>query len=478
MRGPLATLAGVVAVAVLLPLSVAGLRPAVEAPPPAPAITEPPPSDPLALSDTDDGTELLREQIGGLAALVLPADPLVRACAAPVPAPGPEETGVDGVVGATERLRGLSLDEGVDVRLVDHAEMVREVEERFASRADPDRTDVEGRILTALGAIDPGTDLAGLRLDAFAEQVSGMYAGADRLVLVRVEEPGWLSPLEQVVLAHELEHALTHQHLGRPRGQAGDRDARLASLALVEGSATLLMVQYARTALDEVERDRLHDALLARASGSALAGYTPYLLAELRFPYQDGLRFVCARWLEGGWEAVDAAYDEPPVSSAEILFPDRYGQAPRSPDHLGDLRPPWTQAHTSTFGAAELLWLLEAPGGDPGAGPPDARERVSAWDGGVLELWVHGDEQALGLAVAEREDDRARPRLCATLGDWYEAAFPDAVRTAAENGAAFSGATQHAKLACPAGEARLGIGPTPDVAAALVRRPGDEIHQN
>ena len=36
------------------------------------------------------------------------------------------------------------------------------------------------------------------------------------------------------------------------------------------------------------------------------------------------MNFACSLFSEGGWEAVDAAYDNPPATTVEILFPELY----------------------------------------------------------------------------------------------------------------------------------------------------------
>jgi hypothetical protein len=473
MRGPLATLVAIV----LLGLGLAfGAPLVVPTPPPAPpaAPAQAPPAEAVQPPPGDAEDALLRERHGGLAALVVPPGPELEACARPGSALPPTAAGarVEAVTAATEALRDLTLDEPVDVRLVDADTMRTEVAERFADRGDPERVALEERLLLALGAIDAGVDLAALRVAAFAEHVSGLHAGSDELVLVRVDDPDELSPLERVVLAHELEHALTYQHLGRPaehRAGAEHADEQRASLAVVEGSATLAMLQYAWVLLDAGERSALRTALLERAIEGALADYTPYLLAELRFPYSDGLRFICALWLEGGWAAVDAVYANPPQSSAQILFPERYGEEPAEPRALGRLPEPWERARTTVFGAAELLWLVEAPGGDRDAALDAPRERVGAWDGGRLVLWTRGQETAVGVALVERRDGAERPALCATVREWYEAAFPDAAAEHHEDEVRFAGADQDAALRCDDDGVRLGIAPEGALAEALVR---------
>jgi hypothetical protein len=424
----------------------------------------------LAWAWWPDPDAALRERLGGLASLLIGDDPLLRACADPGhPVPGAEEAEADPVAtvtAQTEALRELALDQPPEVRLLADAEMTAQVAEFFEDRGEAEQIDLDTRALTALGAIPPGTDLAALRVEAFAEQVSGYHLGEQQLIGIRVSEPDRLSPLERVVLAHELEHALSFQHLGRPadhRDQEESADARRASSALVEGSAAATMLQYATAALTPAEQSTMRDQLRARAEQRALSRYSPYLLAELRFPYQEGLRYTCQRWLDGGWAAVRAAYLDPPATTAAILFPDRPGD-PRKPAGLSDPGRSWEHARTSSFGAAELEWLLAAPGGNPAAGLDRVRERVSTWDGGELTVWTRGDASAVGLALVDRGGGA---RLCDTVRQWYAAAFPVAVEERDGARVRFDGRGQDAVLDCPGSQVRLGIAPTLAAAAAI-----------
>jgi hypothetical protein len=443
-----------------------------------------------------DPDAALRARLGGLSGLLIGDDPLLRACADPAGAtPGPDPSGgspgpdpeattpgpdptpepdqadpVATVIAQTEALRGRRLPGPPEIQLLAGEQMTDRVAEFFADRGDPEQVDIDRRALTALGAIVPGTDLAALRVDAFAEQVSGYHLGAEAQIGVRVQTPGALSPLERVVLAHELEHALSYQHLGRPadyREGEETADARRAASALVEGSAAAAMLQYATTVLDPVEQAAMRVELVDRAGQDALSGYSPYLRAELRFPYLAGLRYTCQRFLDGGWPAVEAGYRDPPASTAAVLFPERQGEQPREPAALAEPGRPWRHADTSSFGLAELEWLLAAPGGDPGAGLDRLRERVADWDGGLRTVWTDGAATAVGLALVDRGE--RGPPLCDTVREWYAAAFPTAAANRGDTSVRFDGQRQDAVLTCPGSQVRLGIAPTLDEASAITR---------
>src|SRR5215210_4583943 len=123
------------------------------------------------------------------------------------------------------------------------------------------------------------------------------------------------------------------------------------------------------------------------AAQEQLAGAPSYVRNELAFPYLSGLSYVCRLYAEGGWPAVDAAYRDLPQTTAELLFPDRAGVAPKVPRSIPSPGSGWTEAQKDTLGAAQLLWLFEAPGGDEGKAIDNASDAVQHWAGGAISLY-------------------------------------------------------------------------------------------
>jgi hypothetical protein len=156
------------------------------------------------------------------------------------------------------------------------------------------------------------------------------------------------------------------------------------------------------------------------------------------------------------------------MTTAEILFPERY------PDREGavEVRDPsrphrFDHLFSGSFGAANLMWLFEAPGGDQMKALGDPKERVSSWAGGEVRLWTRAGDSALGLALVER---RGSDDLCRSVTEWYEAAFDDSeVETEASEQLARDGDMQDAVVSCSEDEVRLGVGPDIDTARAIVQ---------
>ncbi|GIU89385.1 MAG: hypothetical protein KatS3mg010_0484 [Acidimicrobiia bacterium] len=156
----------------------------------------------------------------------------------------------------------------------------------------------------------------------------------------------------------------------------------------------------------------------------ALEDAPPFLAAQLEFPYTEGLSFVCALQSAGGWDAVDAAYREPPTTTAQVLFPERYaaGEGAVAVDPpSGPRGDGWRHVRTTTFGAADLLLLFEDAGLD------DPRDRAGAWAGGTVAQYRDGDDVAVRIGLVQHED---ADDLCASMRDWA-ATVEDAAVTCA-----------------------------------------------
>jgi hypothetical protein len=416
----------------------------------------------------------LIERIGGAAGGGL-ADQaaLVECLGGSIPGQASEEAPVGSprelvvaIARQVERLRELRFRETVDATFLSSDEAAARVRELFLQDYPEKTADHEERILTALGAIAAGTDLRNLQAETLGQQVAGFYDPRSSELVIRQTgmEPG---PFDRVTLAHELDHALTDQVLGLPLPDEpvqGREDRDLAALAVVEGDATLIMQRFATSLSFQEQLELLNPEVIAE-SEAGLGDFPPYLRQELLFPYEDGLRFVCQLFAQGGWDAVNAAYTDPPESTAQILFPDRYfaDEEPVDPPDPDTLAGPWHRAATEEFGAANLLWLLRAAEGHSSTDPMDA---ASAWAGGQIELWTRGADSAVALALVDVPG--AAVDLCRAMVDWYRTSFggSDAPRRADE-ALARDGPGQDAVVTCPDGEVFVGIGPDLRTARAV-----------
>lgn len=383
---------------------------------------------------------------------------------------GPVDAQIDAIGRAVESLRGLQFDgePPVGFKPVDEfaAEVTREAEEAYT----PEQARIDGDRLFRLGAIEPGTDVRAQAIELLSQQAVGFYDPDSGEVVVRGDVADSLGPQEQITVAHELEHALIDQHVGLPEigPDAGDDDELLTRLSVMEGGAVLVQNRFASGTLSSDQRMELGSGPQVQASREALEAVPHQLRRQLVFPYEEGFAFVCHVYNEGGWEAVNELLADPPESSAAVLFPGRLDEgAPEALD-LGSPLEGWEPVEETTFGLAELMWLLEAPGDDREATVEPAGQRASAWDGGVIRTLRQGERVAVELAMAQRE---SHPSLCETMTDWHEAAFPDVPEAeAAEREAlAVAGEGHAGVIVCADQEVHVGLAPELDTARQLAQ---------
>lgn len=375
------------------------------------------------------------------------------------------ETQVQAVQDIVEDERGLSADGDLSIDFVSLDEVQRRAVELTEKELDRERAQVEARFLQALGAVEPGTDLAQAQLDALDAGVGGFYNPDTGELVIGSEQ---MDGTGAYITAHEIVHALADTTFGLPDtvelAESAGADAAYAALNAIEGDASLYGQMFTA---EHLPMDQLLALQSEAARSQAELDEMPYFVRRnLEFPYVEGMTFTCDIFLDGGWSAVDETYTELPTTSAQILFPDRY----RDGETAVQVRQPadpdgWSRLAGDTFGAADLLFLLEAPGGDPDAALDDPTELAQGWAGGSYTVWDRSGETAVALVLAQHHDG---PALCETMTDYYAAAFPDSRRSGDGADVAFEGDDQSAVVTCDGAEVALGVGPDLDTARAAV----------
>ncbi|MDP9293303.1 MAG: hypothetical protein M3O90_02585, partial [Actinomycetota bacterium] len=223
-----------------------------------------------------------------------------------------------------EELRGLRFKRRPVPEQVTSAQARREGLEDLDRSYPERRRHADEEVLKLLGLLEPGVNLRDVSASVFGQGVAGYYD--PRTGRLRIVEGAQTANrvLNEITLAHELTHALEDQRFGLDLDQAaGSDDAALARLALVEGTATSLMLEYAERHFSPAQT---LGGLLS-SLGQDTGDLPPFVEAQLLFPYTAGQRFVERLYRVGGgrWAVVDAALRfRPPASTEQILHPDTY----------------------------------------------------------------------------------------------------------------------------------------------------------
>jgi hypothetical protein len=248
---------------------------------------------------------------------------------------------LDADMKTVEKLRGLTFTHPVVSKTITRAELPKVLRAQM-EKSLPYSPDDYALVLRALQLVDAGkTDLVGSMLDLYESQVLAFYDPLTHTYFAIDKLPsaaaamGDSDMLRESVVIHELTHALQDQRFragARDLALQKDTDGGLAFHALLEGEATLVMIDYvldrAGQKLDDVLGNPEVLSMLTSSLGAAdktIDSSTPRYFAEsLKFPYAEGLKLVIDGYRRGGWKMVDRMDENPPRSTREVLHPAEY----------------------------------------------------------------------------------------------------------------------------------------------------------
>jgi hypothetical protein len=251
----------------------------------------------------------------------------------------------------------------------------QEVRDYLVREDKEDKNDAERyadeKTLEAFGLIPKGFPLDSFMLDVLTDQVAGLYDPKAKEFYIA----DWIPVDEQkTVMSHELTHALEDQSFRIDdwiKAARPNDDAELARDSVSEGSAMAAMVDYQMLDQHIGVRELPDVTLLIRAGAITemdkdpnLAKAPIYIRDELLFPYLAGTGFT-QEFLKAhsGWKDIHLVFENPPVSTQQILHPDLYlnGTKPVAvtlPTWKGVAPDDWKLLEENTmgeFGVGEVL---------------------------------------------------------------------------------------------------------------------------
>jgi hypothetical protein len=294
---------------------------------------------------------------------------------------------------------GVAFKAEVGVEYLSHEQLARYLTEMFDSEYPVADAEADRRTLVALDLMPAATDLRRLRARVLEDNVVGFYdERPSRRRLCVVSGDHRLTPMNQLVLAHELRHALQDQYLnihGLLPDSIGDYDdRRLAMMSMLEGDATFVMERFLMGRLGAGAA-----GLEAEGGGSSLFGLGAAAAAQipdapavvrdqLVLPYFAGRDFIESAYEDGGWEAVKAVWARPPISTEQVLHPEKYKarEGPRAVELPG---PPagGLLLREGVLGEALLRTLLGEGSEGASAGWGGDAYRVFDLSGRTLLVW-------------------------------------------------------------------------------------------
>ena len=227
-----------------------------------------------------------------------------------------------------EGLRGLPRANDLDRKTLTPEELRQRVMEDFFVDYTEEDVRQDALILNLFGLIDRDYDLYELFVELYSEQIAGFYDDETREMVV-VQGKEFAGP-ERMTYAHEYTHALQDAQYDLNDGlKLDDDNCELDSeycaavTALVEGDASFTETQWFLEYSSL--KDKQEVLQYYQEYASPIFDNTPAFLQEdLIFPYVKGLEFVTKLYEDGGYAAIDGAFLNPPVSTEQIMHPERY----------------------------------------------------------------------------------------------------------------------------------------------------------
>ncbi|WP_251341710.1 Hvo_1808 family surface protein [Haloplanus halophilus] len=233
-----------------------------------------------------------------------------------------------------EYLRDTEFSSDVPVEVISREEFQRRSSENRTSNASYDAWN--DQVWEALFIVGEDRSANEALRSASGQSTAGFYAPGDDRIRIITDSTG-APTIDNATLVHELVHAMQDQNgnLGERIGSSETQDGSLAVDGVVEGEANYIETQYTQRCGVEWR------CVETPSDGGSGTGSPPNLgiLLTLLQPYSDGPVYI--DWLleRGGWDAVDAAFADPPNSTEQVIH--RTDEAPTPVEYEDRARNGW-----------------------------------------------------------------------------------------------------------------------------------------
>jgi hypothetical protein len=315
---------------------------------------------------------------------------------------------MDEIQAQVVELRGLEPLDTVDRYLLTPDQLRTRVIEDFLEDYTPEEARDDARVLGVFGLLEPEFELYDFYVELLSEQVVGFY-DTDTKEMYVIQGSGFSGP-ERLTYAHEYVHALQDQHYQIEEGLGyNDENCELntdycaAISSLLEGDASLSEMQwlYAHATAQDIrdiqEFYQTYESPIFESSPS-------FLREDFIFPYRAGQEFVETIYDLSGWQGVDQVYANPPLSTEQILHPERYPDVVPVTVELPDLQTTlgegWREVEQGTWGEwYTYLVLAEGLNEATRLDPASARQAADGWAGDSYRIYSNDQDNQMVLVL-------------------------------------------------------------------------------
>jgi len=288
--------------------------------------------------------------------------------------------------------------------------------------------------LSVMGLISPTFDLRDFYQKMYAEQAVGFYDFENHEMVI--PQSAKFDGMARLTYALEFVYALLDQNfdldrkLGFSNKKCDENPERCAAIrAMIKGDASLASATWLKTFGTAQDQADVAQATQRYMEMPVLKNAPPALIEDLLFPDTVGTQFVNYLFQRGGWKAVNQAYLDPPVTTEQVMHPERYPadkpQEVTLPDLLPVLGAGWALLDQDTMGEWATLLMLTA-GIDPEArlNVNEALAAVTGWGGDIYTVYFNdANGQSVLVLKTKWETSKDAREFYAALGTHITARF-------------------------------------------------------
>jgi hypothetical protein len=340
---------------------------------------------------------------------------------------------MDQIQEQVSELRGLSPTGPIARLLLTRDELRQRLIDDFNNDYSLEEAQEDAIVLSAFGLLEQDFDLYYFFLNLYTEQISGFYDTKTNEMYVVLDDK--FAGMQKLTYAHEYVHALQDQHFDIREGlKYNDEDCendseRCAAIrALLEGDASFMELQWFSVYATQQDFSDLQD-YFQNYESPFFDNAPEFIQKDLLFPYFQGQSFVEYLYQSGGWEAINQAYRDVPVSTEQILHPERYPHvrpiAVTLPDMIPALGEGWRELDRGVLGEW-YTYLILAHGHDSNARLDESKAQSAAegWGGDAYVVYYNDLTSNVAMVLkTEWEDESESIEFAESFVEFTNARF-------------------------------------------------------
>ncbi len=243
----------------------------------------------------------------------------------------PDAAEINAILHRLSDITGFRIRRQLPFQLITRDQINDYVKKQIKHSVNPKDIYAEELSLRKLGFVTADFDLRQTTIDLLTEQAAAFYDFHQKKLFIS----DWAaSSMREEALVHELAHALADQNFNIEKylnKDPADAEESLARQTVVEGQASWLTLEYTarqagKTISDAATAQQYfrHDVEPDDQQYPVFSRAPLYLRATMLFPYEEGENFQQAVVQHDGQSAFAIVFAKPPVSTSQVLHPDRY----------------------------------------------------------------------------------------------------------------------------------------------------------